>query len=345
MPGILPLMRLWLRFRKVGIVLFGHVLTVGPTDDFTAPHHDDYGAFTKAIRRYENWGFEFISMEELLEIAKANFKSDKNWVHLTFDDGFESVYTVAYPYLRERRIPFSIFISTHHIESAERFYGYRIRCSLFNTKRPVHIPGLELSMSADASREQRTAFGDRVTELSRRMNRSQLVELMGHIDSLLAPQEWETCNRLYSEDRPLTVNLVRKLADDKLVHVGSHNRNHISLNRNVSEEDLVFELKESRDWLRRNLKANVLTYCYPYGTKEDFTLASKAICQRLGYELAFTSVTDFISQKTDRYEIPRVGLSMSSHDFVRRLLKFLLPDPVVNLVRLLKTAFSGCFPA
>lgn len=342
---IANLMRLWLRFRNVGIVLFGHGLTVGRTDEFRAPYHDDFDVLTNAIEKYENWGFEFISMGELLEIANNNFQSDKNWIHLTFDDGFESVYTRAYPYLREKQIPFSVFISTHHIESAERFYGYSIRCGVLNTRRHVHLPGLELSMSVDASKQERMAFGDQVSERFRAMSKSQVVDLMGYIDSLLSPQEWESCDTLYYEDRPLSVSQVRKLADDESVHVGSHNHNHISLNRNVSEEDVVFEMEESRNWLQRNLAANPLTYCYPHGSRDDFTPVSKTICQRLGYELAFVAYSGFISPKTDRFEIPRIGLSMSSHDFQRRLLKFLLPDPVVNVVRSLKTVCGICFPS
>ena len=90
MPCLVTVMRLWLRFRKVGIVLFGHGLTDGETDELIASRHDDFGTFASAIKLYEDWGFEFISMEELLDIANGDFKFEKNWVHLTFDDGYES---------------------------------------------------------------------------------------------------------------------------------------------------------------------------------------------------------------------------------------------------------------
>jgi peptidoglycan/xylan/chitin deacetylase (PgdA/CDA1 family) len=337
MSAIGALVTWLLRFRRVGVVLLGHGLTVGGTDEYIASYHDDFDTFANTIGEYEDLDFEFVSMENLLALSQNNFEHDRNWVHLTFDDGYQSVYSRAYPYLRERQIPFSLFISTGHIERSERFYVYRIRCSLLHTKRWVRIPDLEHTLPVDAPRQERIKFSDHVTRIFRRMSKSQAIDLMAYIDSLLPPKEWESYNDLYCEDEVLTIEQVQELAADELVHVGSHNHNHIILNRNVSEEDVLFEMQTSQDWLHRNLGARALTYCYPSGARGDFTPNSRSICQMLGYQLAFTTITDFVSHKTDRYEIPRVGISTSSNDFHRRLLKFFLPDSVVRLVRLLKT--------
>lgn len=42
-------------------------------------------------------------------------KQNKNKRIITFDDGLEDLYTIAYPFLKERNIPFSAFIVTDYI--------------------------------------------------------------------------------------------------------------------------------------------------------------------------------------------------------------------------------------
>lgn len=344
MPGIVALLRNWLRFRKVGIVLVGHGLTINGSNTSTAPYHDDFNEFARAIRMYEDRGFEFITMEELIEVARAGFRVDKNWVHLTFDDGYESISKLAYPYLSQKQIPFSLYISTNHIEHAKRFYTYRIRCSVLNTKEGVRIPSSNLALTADATTKEKVEFAERVVEQFKKMNKGLAIELMAYLDSLLSAKEWAQMDAQHREDNILTINQVRELANDKLVHIGSHNHNHLILNQNVSEKDILFEMRESREWLRRNLGDTVITYSYPNGTKDDFTASSIRICKGLGYELAFTSIDGFVSPATDRYQIPRMWLATSSDNFSRRLLKFLLPDRVVGVVYILRSVLRSDFP-
>lgn len=56
-------------------------------------------------------GIPFISLDEYLEFGYKK----SNPCTITFDDGLEDVYRVAYPELKEREIPFSIFIVTDFV--------------------------------------------------------------------------------------------------------------------------------------------------------------------------------------------------------------------------------------
>lgn len=48
--------------------------------------------------------------------------SDRSWV-LTFDDGYRDVFDNAFPLLRERKIPFTLYLTTRNIERQEVFAG------------------------------------------------------------------------------------------------------------------------------------------------------------------------------------------------------------------------------
>ncbi len=73
----------------------------------------DMEIFKKQIDLIEKEKISFISPDEF----RINFNLPKNQkkILLTIDDGFTSFYKNAWPYLKERKIPFILFISTEAI--------------------------------------------------------------------------------------------------------------------------------------------------------------------------------------------------------------------------------------
>lgn len=70
------------------------------------------GCLINTDKFYECIGMlsEFESLEKVLETPR-NKK-----IAITFDDGLEDVYTIAYPYLTERKIPFTVFPVTDFLD-------------------------------------------------------------------------------------------------------------------------------------------------------------------------------------------------------------------------------------
>jgi len=337
------LLKSLLRIRKMGLVLFGHGVTNNKTDSYIELLHTDFEKLKETITIFEALGFEFISMAELAALAQNDFKYNKNWIHLTFDDGYKNNYTLLYPYLKEKQIPFSLFVSTHHIEKNERFSTYKIRCAILHTKKEVRLPGLNQTLSPNTTREQRIQFCKSISRIFKTMDRASSQKFMSYVEALLSAEEWQYYNDLYREGELLTLDQLKVLANDSLVHVGSHNHHHLILNKNVSDDDIRYEMQASRDWLQKNLKINLLTYCYPNGSKNDFSLNSKRICQSLGYKLAFTTVRQIISPGVDKYEIPRVAFPSGGYRTITmRLIKLALPAQVIHLARVYgrKSSFS-----
>lgn len=333
------LLKSLLRIRKLGLVLFGHGVTNNKTDAYIELLHTDFEGLKEAVEVFEALGFEFISMTELIALSQNNFRYDKNWIHLTFDDGYKNNYTLLYPYLKAKQIPFSLFISTNHVEKNERLSTYKIRCALLNTKKEVNVPGFNQTLPSLASRKERIQFCKNVTRIFKTMDKAGSRNFMACIESLLSSEEWQYYNNLYREGELLTLDQLKVLANDSLVHIGSHNHTHLILNRNVSEEDIRYEMQASKDWLQKNLNIDLLTYCYPNGSKNDFTLNSKSVCQGLGYKLAFTTIRQPVSPNTDKYEIPRVEFLIGYRTIVLRLIKLALPNYIASLARLLTNSF------
>ncbi len=69
--------------------------------------------FKLHIKEINNLHIEFINFEKFEKLIKNGI--DNNYVFLTIDDAYESFYLNAWPTLKEKKIPFILFVSTREI--------------------------------------------------------------------------------------------------------------------------------------------------------------------------------------------------------------------------------------
>ena len=75
---------------------------------------------TPSFRRHVDWlvdNGQVVTLDHAIENA-GQAGSDRHYV-LTFDDGYRDMYERAWPLLRERRLPFVLYLTTHPTESGE----------------------------------------------------------------------------------------------------------------------------------------------------------------------------------------------------------------------------------
>ncbi len=74
--------------------------------------------FLEHLDEVQKNGLEFISYNKLEKVLKGNI--EKSYLLLTIDDAFKSFYINAWPILKNKKIPFILFVNTREIGS----YGY-----------------------------------------------------------------------------------------------------------------------------------------------------------------------------------------------------------------------------
>lgn len=322
------------RFGK-GFVLVTHGVIREPINNFVTNFPVGLSEFVENITTLKKFDYDFISMEKLITISKYNFSYPKHWVHLSFDDGYINNLSIVAPYLKSQDIPWSLFIPTNHIQNNERLYSYRIRCSILHTSKEVVIPHSDLKLDSAASIEKRTAFNEQVCSLFKSLSKRRALEIADYCNALLTQGEWERLNIFYKENSLLTTEQLKNLIRENNVYIGSHSHNHVVLNPRCSIKDLEYEMQTSKEWIEHTLNAKVKAYCYPNGLLGDFTPESKEICKRLGYEVAFTSISTYVNSATDKYQIPRYGLNRAS-GLKRTIYISILPNAFINLIKGIK---------
>jgi peptidoglycan/xylan/chitin deacetylase (PgdA/CDA1 family) len=69
--------------------------------------------------------YEVVSLERAVGMMKEGKDIPKNWVALTFDDGYKDFYSNVYPIITERRFNATLFVYTDKIEKDEDSLTWR----------------------------------------------------------------------------------------------------------------------------------------------------------------------------------------------------------------------------
>ena len=69
--------------------------------------------FLQHLEEINNSNIEFITYQKFKKLIETEI--DKNYILLTIDDAFESFYINAWPILKDKKIPFILFVSTREV--------------------------------------------------------------------------------------------------------------------------------------------------------------------------------------------------------------------------------------
>jgi peptidoglycan/xylan/chitin deacetylase (PgdA/CDA1 family) len=93
------------------------------------------------------------------------------------------------------------------------------------------------------------------------------------------------------------------------VEFGSHSCSHPICSR-LSDEELMSELRTSKQEIEKNLSEPVEVFCFPNGQPEDFSDDVIRLVKNAGYRAAVTTVCGFNGLKgTDPFRLKRISLS------------------------------------
>ena len=124
--------------------------------------------FIEILDNLEKEGYRFVSIDEVLDIIRTRCK-DK-FVAISFDDIPSSVYTNAYPILRERNIPFIVYVTTGYIDK-ENFISTKQLLELAQSNlctvgaHTVSHPKLRFSDMANTEIEESKLYLERILGL------------------------------------------------------------------------------------------------------------------------------------------------------------------------------------
>lgn len=182
-------------------------------------------------------------------------------VALTFDDGYWDGYEIVAPILRHKGWPATFLLPTRYIGSDGPPWDWEV------VTRLIRHPQLtEVRIGAEWLRhrpsESRRAFALRVMDHLKAASLDTIEEVLHALRS-------QTADGGYAEDRCLTWDEVRHLADDGMT-IGAHSVSHRSLAR-IPLHEALDELRTSKETIEAQIRQPCAHFAFPFGSRKDYS--------------------------------------------------------------------------
>lgn len=266
----------------------------------------------EVLRKYTNP----ISMKVLINKMKEN-KIPKNAVVITFDDGYSDNYYRGKSILEKFSIPATVFVTTGDL--AKEFWWDELeRLTLLAKIIPE-----ELNFQYE--------HGHIFWRLDRRRMENPRINLFFHFYNALHPLSISVIEKILAEFRNMVdpqiiperkyrrmnENELKDFAQHDLIEIGSHTINHPNL-KTISQEEQIFELKRSKEFLEQIINKPVKGFSFPHGISNK---DSYRLLKFTGYEYACLGSENFLNHKTDLFHLPRTWVRDYDGDTFYKWLK------------------------
>jgi peptidoglycan/xylan/chitin deacetylase (PgdA/CDA1 family) len=310
--------RLHSRADKRLIIMMYHDLIediqVGDRTDFWGgkPTRSQFAAHLKALTRF----CRVISVEDAVDEITKHGKLAEDSAAITFDDGYASVYRIAFPLLKEYNLPATVFVLTDWINNKLTLWWEEL-AAMFDAADFKTID------SAEICRIFGLEPNDKLTKLSytksvkrKIQNRIEIAlrdkaddERRGLIDRLKTVLIKDN-NSLPTGAKPMTWIEIREMAEAG-IRFDAHTCSHINL-RHANRDLIEKEIAQSKREVERHINQEVKGFAYPYG--QDLAAYDKIehILRQYNYVYACTTCPGANDSRSNRFLLRRITLPLTT---------------------------------
>ncbi len=296
-------------WRGMGAILMFHRIEEVPGEGF----YPNRGLsvtpeFLAAVIDYlEGEGIEIVSLDEVHRRLVSRDESGGRFVAVTFDDGFVDNYSVAYPILKARGVPFTVFVATDLIDNDLDMWWVVVERAIAGGGRIlVDIAGRDVeTLGCGTPAEKAVAYERLASLLQTEVDEAE----QRRFTRRLADRAGIDIEALCREEG-MTWDQVRTLHADPLVTIGGHTAAHHALAR-LDEASMRADIERGLARLEEMLGERPTHFAYPYGSpavagpREFETLAA------MGFKTAVTTRPGvlFPEHRDHLTALPRVSVN------------------------------------
>jgi peptidoglycan/xylan/chitin deacetylase (PgdA/CDA1 family) len=251
-------------------------------------------------------------LSEIMEARQKGLSLPQNTVAITFDDGYSSNYLLAYPVLKERGLPATIFTAAGYLDGKVTMWFHRIELAFARTQ----VPHLDYILDGQTvrlpltNREERSYALGRITYSLKRRPTSELLEALAKIESDLGVAD------IVGKDlpptlQPMTWDAAREMRASGVIEFGGHTFSHPILAR-CTDDQQADEIRLSRERLAEEFGTAPKLFAYTNGKHGDFNATTQRLLKENGFEAAFTMLEAFLFDSDNEMALPRYGCPSST---------------------------------
>lgn len=267
-----------------------------------------------------------ISLEELVDAYLHGKKIPPRSVVITIDDGYQSSYRLAFPVLKQLRVPATVFLATDFIDNKTFLWTDRTEYAI-NQAEPSRFD-LKAGSVSDRGFSLAVEFDD---QESRVTCEKQIRMKLKTVPQELRPKIIEILEQRVGRKLSLESNSpeiyralewfeINEMIHSGLISIGSHSHSHVILTK-CDPETVERELRFSKEIIEKRTGSSCRLFCYPNGEVGDFNHETKSCLKELGYTCGLTTVPGVNDKNSDVFELKRRGTPWggSEAEFVMNL--------------------------
>lgn len=263
-------------------------------------HAEIFGAIAKTLQQ----NFQVLPLSAIDDVISFPHKHRRS-VFLMSDDGYLNTLTTAAEILSALKLPWTLFISTHHIDSGALNPIHLLRLFFHHAPAGVYsVPHFSTPVKVDDTNRSKTA--EVWIERLKALDWARASEVIAALLANFSPYELDGFRKRYASERFLTWEQVRTLKDQG-VEIGGHAHWHWPMNAHQPLEDLRIQAGVSRRRILEKL-GECRFFAYPFGTPADIAKAAWPIVRDAGYSHAFTTVAGTLDASRNPWLLPRYGI-------------------------------------
>jgi peptidoglycan/xylan/chitin deacetylase (PgdA/CDA1 family) len=282
--------------------VFFHGVEHGTIDSRLQENHHETADFAAIARRLKA-DFDVLPLGALAEVLK-NPDRHPRALFLMSDDGYANTLTVAADLLEELRLPWTLFASTHHIDTGARNPIFLARLFAFEAPQGRYeIPNLPEPIVLGA---ERAPVAERTVWQLRALDMTSAQQAVDAMTAQFDPSVLEGLLEKFSSERFLTWDQIRALKR-RGVEIGAHAHRHWPMNEFQSPS----MLQEQTVLAKARIEAEVgrcRYFSYPFGNKGDISKSAWQFVRDAGFDYGFTTLAGSLDARTNPFLLPRFGI-------------------------------------
>jgi peptidoglycan/xylan/chitin deacetylase (PgdA/CDA1 family) len=265
--------------------------------------------FIRLLDHLQESDYNIIAIDDMYEILIKNIIPEKKFVVLTFDDGFADTYDVAYPILKKRHLPFTVYICTNFPDENLTTWWYKLESIILKQDSvSFTFKGNNYQFETGSMLRKNTAFESIRSLILREINEN-LTDIQNAFATYKTDQDGEL------NDIVMKWNEIVEMNRDPLVTIGAHTVRHLPL-KTLGDEAGRREIMLSKEIIESKIFKKVDHFAYPYGKKDTTGAREFAIASECGFKTMTTTRDASIFREHAGYlnALPRIGISGRRQD-------------------------------
>lgn len=262
------------------------------------------GFLELTLSRAKELGFEFVTLDEAMARIVAG-RSERPFLHLTFDDGYRDVRDFALPIMEKFGAPATLYVASGFAEGGVGLWWLSLEAAI------RRADSLEVDLGAGRTQLPSRTTAEKYAAWSKiywALRAGPEEKLRAEANRLATGQGVDVLG--FARDLCMRWDELAELSRHPLVEIGAHTVTHPMLAKHP-EETARTEMAASRDAIAAKLGATPRHFAYPVGDLSAAGPREYALARDLGFATAVTTLPGHLTAAAaaSPHALPRVSLN------------------------------------